>query len=58
MLNLDDHPLPVYNQGIEDSSGFPDEAMELKNLFLSHEGLLIASPEYNGSLTAALKSIY
>ena len=34
----------------------PVAAKELKQLFLEHHGLLIAAPEYNSSITAALKN--
>ena len=57
ILDLNEYGLPVYNQDIEDSGGLPASAVELKKLFMSHQGLLIASPEYNGSLTAALKNV-
>ena len=57
MLELNDLPLPLYNQDIEDSMGEPSEVVELKKMFMAHQGLLIASPEYNGSLTAALKNL-
>lgn len=57
MLELNDLPLPLYNQDIEDSTGEPVEVVELKKIFMAHQGLLVASPEYNGSLTAALKNL-
>tara|TARA_B100001059_G_C17812843_1_gene573327 strand:- start:206 stop:724 length:519 start_codon:yes stop_codon:yes gene_type:complete len=56
LINLKDHPLPIFDQDLEDEHGLPDEAIELKSLFRSHDGLLIASPEYNGSYSAALKN--
>ncbi len=55
-IDLADFPLPVLNQDDEDAHGLPENAKKLKALFLSHQGLLIGSPEYNSSLPAALKN--
>jgi chromate reductase len=56
LIALRDFPLPLFDQEIEDSSGLPEAAKKLKALFREHDGLLIASPEYNSSVTAALKN--
>ena len=57
MLRLRDHPLPVYDQEIEESTGLPPHVVALKKLFREHDGFLIASPEYNGSVSAAMKNV-
>jgi chromate reductase len=57
MLRLRDYPLPVYDQEIEESTGLPPHVVALKKLFREHDGFLIASPEYNGSVSAALKNV-
>ncbi|MBP0630527.1 NAD(P)H-dependent oxidoreductase [Cupriavidus sp. AcVe19-1a] len=54
-IRLSDFPLPLYTPQAE-ASGFPEVASELKALFARHDGFLIASPEYNGSVSAALKN--
>ena len=56
VISLRDFPMPVFDQDFEDESGKPEAAIHLKALFASHHGLLIASPEYNSSVTAALKN--
>ncbi len=56
LLELSDHPLPIYDGDLEASDGLPPNARRLKELFLAHEGLLIAAPEYNSSITPLLKN--
>lgn len=56
-VDLQDYPLPVFDQDYEAEHGMPDQATALKQLFKDHNGLLIASPEYNSSVSAALKNV-
>ena len=56
LIELRDFPLPVFDQDFEASEGLPVSARKLKELFAAHDGLIIASPEYNSSVTAALKN--
>jgi NAD(P)H-dependent FMN reductase len=56
VIELRDYPLPLFDQDLEAASGLPSEAKKLKELFLKSDGLIIASPEYNSSVTAALKN--
>lgn len=55
-LDLRDHPLPLYDGDLEAAEGIPAPALALKEIFGAHDGLLIASPEYNSSLSAVLKN--
>ncbi len=55
-VDLRDLPLPVFDEDLEAAEGLPAQARKLKELFLAHQGLLIASPEYNSSVSAALKN--
>ena len=48
--------LPVFDEDIEAASGLPEGARKLKALLRESDGFLIASPEYNSSITAALKN--
>ena len=54
-IRLKDFALPLYDGDLEQSD-FPPAARELKALFQSHQGFLIASPEYNGSVSGVLKN--
>jgi NAD(P)H-dependent FMN reductase len=56
VISLRDFPLPLFDEDLEAASGKPEAAKKLKELFAAHDGLIIASPEYNSSLTAALKN--
>jgi NAD(P)H-dependent FMN reductase len=57
LLDLKDFPLPLFDQDLETEHGMPDNGAKLKRLFIDHDGLLIASPEYNSSVTAVLKNV-
>ena len=56
VVNLADYPMPIYNQDLEKSEGLPPSAKVLKSLFAEHDGLLIASPEYNSAFSPLLKN--
>lgn len=56
LLDLNDLPLPLYHGDLEDASGMPANATKLVELVLQHQGLLIASPEYNSMMTPLLKN--
>ena len=56
VIDLKDFPLPLFDQDLESASGLPENAKRLKKLFVEHDGLLIACPEYNSSITPLLKN--
>jgi chromate reductase len=56
VIKLDDFPLPIMNQDLESEEGQPENAVRLKQLFVESDGLLIASPEYNSSISPLLKN--
>ena len=56
VLILRDFPLPLFDEDLEREQGTPQNATKLKQLFFDHDGLLIASPEYNSSITPLLKN--
>lgn len=55
-ISLADYPLPIYDGDLEADKGIPDNAKKLARLFHEHDGVFIASSEYNGSLTPLLKN--
>jgi NAD(P)H-dependent FMN reductase len=56
LLDLKELPLPLYDGDLEAEHGIPGNALRLKALMKGHEGFLIASPEYNSSVTGVLKN--
>jgi NAD(P)H-dependent FMN reductase len=55
-VDLRDYPLPIYDGDFEVAEGVPENAMRLKALFKANRGLMIASPEYNTSISGLLKN--
>jgi NAD(P)H-dependent FMN reductase len=55
-ISLADYPLPIMDQDLEVEKGVPENAFKLARLIAAHEGLLIASPEYNSSIPPLLKN--
>ncbi len=56
VISLRDFALPLFDEDLEAAHGMPEAAKRLKAIFREHDGLIIASPEYNSSITAALKN--
>ncbi len=56
-IDLADYPLPIYSADIEENEGLPANALKLKELFFNNQGFIICSPEYNSSISAALKNV-
>jgi chromate reductase, NAD(P)H dehydrogenase (quinone) len=54
LIDLADFEMPLYSGDIEASTGLPEAALRLQALIGGHDALLIASPEYNGSMTPLL----
>ena len=56
LVDLRDFPLPLYDGDLEESDGPPPTATKLYELMKEHQGMLLACPEYNGSITGVLKN--
>lgn len=53
-ISLADYPLPIFDQDLEKEKGLPENARRLSQQIAAHDGLLIATPEYNGSISPLL----
>ncbi len=51
-ISLADYPLPIYERDAEP----PANAVKLRRMIAAHQGVFIASPEYNASVTPLLKN--
>ena len=49
--------VPLYNADIEESSGIPASVTALKDAIADADGLVIATPEYNGGIPGVAKNI-
>ena len=55
-ISLVDYPLPIYDADTAETAGPPANAVKLKQLMSVHQGVFIASPEYNASITPLIKN--
>ena len=49
LISLRDFRMPLFDEDLEAAEGMPEAAQRLKALFAKHDGLIIASPEYNST---------
>lgn len=54
--DLGDYPMPLYDGDLEAAQGPPENARKFKHLLGLHNGVFIASPEYNSSIPPLLKN--
>jgi NAD(P)H-dependent FMN reductase len=55
-ISLADYSLPIYDADDAAESGPPHNAVMLKRLLSAHQGVFIASPESNASITPLVKN--
>jgi chromate reductase len=56
VIDLKDYPMPLYDADLEAKEGMPESAKRLRKIMLEHDAMIIASPEYNASMSAVLKN--
>lgn len=56
LIELRDYVLPLYDADWHNAHGVPETAKQLRAKMIAADGLLIASPEYNSSITPLLKN--
>jgi NAD(P)H-dependent FMN reductase len=55
LIDLKDYPMPFYDGDLE-KEGMPKDAKRFRDLMVASDAIIIASPEYNGSISAVLKN--
>lgn len=55
-VDLADYPMPLYDGDLEATEGTPENSRKLLAIFKEHQGIMIACPEYNSSITPVLKN--
>ena len=55
-ISLADFPQPIYDGDLQGKSGVPKNAINLKRMMSVHHGVLIVTPEYNGSVPPLVKN--
>lgn len=58
LIDLADYHAPLYNGDLEAAQGVPEEITRLLAQIEAHDSMLVASPEYNGSMTPLLVNTF
>jgi NAD(P)H-dependent FMN reductase len=56
-VDLREYPIPVFDEDLEAREGPDENVRALKAQFAAAGGIIIGSPEYNSTITAALKNV-
>ncbi|MFZ4099591.1 MAG: NADPH-dependent FMN reductase, partial [Chlamydiia bacterium] len=57
VIDLKEYPIPLYDGDLEASDGMPVNAKTIRRLMIDSQVILIASPEYNASVSGLLKNV-
>lgn len=55
-IDLRDFPMPFYDADLETAQGLPENAKKLRDLMMKSDAIIIASPQYNESVSSVLKN--
>ena len=56
VIDLNAYPMPLYDGDLEKNQGMPQKAKCLQKAMIDSQVIVIASPEYNASISAVLKN--
>ena len=56
VIDLKDYPMPFYDGDLEAEIGLPENAKILRAKMIESDGVIISTPEYNGSISGVLKN--
>lgn len=56
VIDLSDYPMPFYDADLEAREGMPFNAKRFRRYLMESDAIIIATPEYNGSIPAVLKN--
>ena len=56
-IDLKEYPMPLYDGDIEATTGIPETTTNLGKKIAAADGLIISTPEYNGSIPGILKNV-
>ena len=57
-VSIRDFPAPLFSRDLEAEAGFPQGILDLKARIEAADAVVIASPEHNGGMPAALKNTF
>lgn len=55
-ISLVDYPLPIFDSDLEKEKGVPENARKLARQIAAHQGVFLATPEYNNSVPPLLSN--
>lgn len=57
LIDLADYPAPVYDGDLEAEQGLPASMQSFKQLCMTHDAMIIVTPEYNGFVPPLLVNV-